>query len=95
VVVDVVTNRLANLHNELMTLLEQPEKMRFPDGTPISTTAYRPARRAEGGDQIDLWPVALTVGQELPVMPLALRGGATVPVELEITYTEARQRSRL
>src|SRR2546423_1180569 len=33
--------------------------------------------------QIDLWMNPLTVAQNLPVMPLALRGGPTLPVDLE------------
>jgi hypothetical protein len=56
--------------------------------------AYRPARRKDG-DQIDCWTAPLAVGQELPTMPLALRGGPTLPLELEATYMEARRRSRL
>jgi len=42
-----------------------------------------------------LWPKLLTVGQPLPVLPLALRNAITLPVDLEETYDEARRRSRL
>jgi hypothetical protein len=34
-------------------------------------------------------------GQALPELPLALRNAGVVPVHLEATYTEARQRSRM
>ena len=34
----------------------------------------------------------LALGQPLPLLPLALRGAFFVPVDLEATYTEARQR---
>ena len=37
----------------------------------------------------------LTVGCSLPLLPLALRGGLIVPLDLDATYTAARQRSRL
>jgi hypothetical protein len=37
----------------------------------------------------------LTVGQPLPTLPLALRGAFLVPVNLEATYMETRQHSRL
>gem|GEM_PF-5535882 len=37
----------------------------------------------------------LALGQPLPVLPLALRNAGVVPVDLETTYTEACQRSRL
>jgi len=56
--------------------------------------AYRPVRRQEQ-DQIDLWPVGLSAGGPLPVLPLALRGTQPVPLDLETTYNEACQRSRL
>jgi Protein of unknown function (DUF4058) len=94
IVVDVVTERLANLHDELMRLMEQPETTHFPPEALLYAVAYRPARR-EAGDQIDCWPTPLAVGRALPVLPLALRGGPTLPLDLEATYTEARRRSRL
>jgi hypothetical protein len=94
VIVDVVTDRLANLHNELLRLLGQPEAARMPGEAELYAVAYRPARRA-AGDQIDCWPVPLAVGQALPTLPLALRDGPTLPVDLELTYSQARRISRL
>jgi hypothetical protein len=95
IVVDVVSNRRANLHNELIDLLRQPATFAFPGGGYLYTAAYRPAHR-DIGDQIDIWPVSLSPGEPLPIMPLALRGvSVPVRVDLEATYTEARQRSLL
>ncbi len=94
VIVDVVTERLANLHNELIDLLEQPETFRFADETLLYAASYRPSRRTTG-DQIEMWLNPLGVGQTLPTVPLALRGAVTVPVELEATYTEVLRDSRL
>jgi hypothetical protein len=37
----------------------------------------------------------LTIGGPLPTLPLALRGFRAVPLELEASYNEACQRSRL
>ncbi len=37
----------------------------------------------------------LAVGQPLPTLPLALRGVGCVPLALDASYTEARQRSLL
>ncbi len=93
-IVDVVTSRLANLHDELMRLLDHDASARFPAATPIYASAYRPARRGTS-DQIDVWLTPLGVGESLPTMPLALRGGATVRLELETTYAAVRERSRL
>lgn len=94
VVVDVVTDRLTNLHDELMQSMEQDARFAFPGGSRLYAVAYRPARR-EAGDQIDCWPHPLEVGQPLPTVPLALRGGPTLPLDLEAPYMEARRRSRL
>jgi hypothetical protein len=95
VVVDVVTSRRANLHDEVVDLMRHPEQLRFPGQPDLYAAAYRPVRRA-AGDQIDVWPVPLALGQPLPALPLYLRGvDAPVRVDLEASYTEARQRSRL
>jgi hypothetical protein len=95
IVVDIVTNRLANLHNELIGLLgHEEERYLLPSSAATYAVAYRPSRRSSG-DQIELWPEALTLGQPLPVLPLALRNAGVVPVDLEDTYQEACHRSRL
>jgi hypothetical protein len=94
VIVDIVTERLANLHNELIDLLEQPETFRFADEMPLYAASYRPSRRTTG-DQVEMWLNPLGVGQSLPTVPLALRGAATVPVDLEATYAEVLRDSRL
>jgi len=94
VVVDVVTNRLANLHNGIMRMLAQGGRFLLPDEASTYAVAYRPSRQPSG-DQMELWPQQLAVGQVLPTMPLALRNAGIVPVDLESTYCEARQRSRL
>lgn len=94
IVADIVTGRTANLHNELMTFIGQGEPFLLPSDASVYAAAYRPSRPPEG-DRVQLWPVPLAIGQPLPVLPLALRGSVTVPVDLEATYTEARRRSRL
>jgi hypothetical protein len=94
VVADIVTSRRANLHNDLVRLLGQPEACTFPADTPLYASAYRPARRQES-NRIDTWLMPLAVGGALPVLPLALRGGGCVPLDLEAAYTRARQLSRL
>jgi len=94
IVVDIVTNRLANLHNEIMGLLGHGDPFLLTPGATTYAAAYRPSRQASG-DQMELWPRPLSLGEPLPVLPLALRNAAVVPVDLEETYTEARQRSRL
>jgi hypothetical protein len=94
VIVDIVTDRHANLHNELIRLMGQEQRFMLPDDVWLYSVAYRPARRDEVS-QIEMWPAALTVGGPLPLLPLALRRTGFVPVDLEATYMDARQRSRL
>jgi Protein of unknown function (DUF4058) len=94
IVVDIVTNRLANLHNEVMGLFGRGEPFVLPPAVTTYAVAYRPSRQPSA-DQIELWPRALSLGQALPVLPLALRNAGVVPVDLEETYGEARERSRL
>lgn len=91
IIVDVVTERRANLHDEMVGLIIG-NAPRFP-GTPATyAAAYRPFRRGDE-DKVGVWPEALTVGASLPVLPLWLRDvDAAVPVDLEAAYTEARQR---
>lgn len=94
IVVDVVTNRLTNLHNEVVALLGHAAPFTLAPATTTYAVAYRPSRQRTG-DQIELWPVPLHPGDPLPVLPLALRNAGVVPVDLEETYTQACRRSRL
>lgn len=90
-VVDIVSTRQANLHDQLLALLGQPGVASSPL---MYAAAYRPVRR-DGQNLIDVWLAALTLGKELPTMPLALRGESCVPVDLEASYTRAREDSAL
>jgi hypothetical protein len=94
VIVDIVTERHANLHDGLIRFLEQPPQFEIPEQTLVYTVSYRPTRRSTG-DQIELWPIPLALGQPLSIVPLALRGVATIPVDLETTYTTTCQDCRL
>jgi hypothetical protein len=94
VIVDIVTSRRANLHDELMALLGHNVGFVFPTATYLYATAYRPAHR-EDRNEIDLWRESLALGQSLPMLPLAVRGLGCLPIDLDATYTEARKRGRI
>lgn len=94
VIVDVVTSRLANLHNETMRLLDRPAENQLPDSAALYAVAYRPLRRGDE-DQVDTWSKELAVGQPMPDMPLALGANLVVPVTLEAAYEDACRRRRL
>jgi hypothetical protein len=94
IVLDIVTSRHFNLHNELIESLRLADPFTMPGDAFLYAVAYRPVRRQEA-DQIDVWPAPLTVGAALPLLPLALRGSRAVPVDLDATYLDACQRSGL
>jgi hypothetical protein len=94
VVVDIVTNRSANLHNETIELLGHGDPFLLAPGVHTYAVAYRPSRQP-AGDQIEIWPEPLAIGRELPVLPLGLRNAGVVPVDLGAAYAEARRRTRL
>jgi Protein of unknown function (DUF4058) len=94
IVVDIVTTRHANLHDELMALLGHGAGFAFPTPAPLYATAYRPTHRQQR-NEIDLWREPLALGQPLPTLPLAVRGLGSLPIDLEGTYMEARKRGRI
>jgi hypothetical protein len=94
VILDIVTARQFNLHNELVRLLDLDASFAMDAGAFLYAVAYRPARRQDTS-QIDVWPHTLLLDGTLPMVPLALRGAGAVPLDLESTYSDARQRSRL
>lgn len=94
IVLDVVTNRHGNLHNEMVDLMRCESTFHFGREESLYAVGYRPIRR-ESADLVDLWPTELFLGQLLPTLPLYLRGDVCVPVELEASYSDARRRLRL
>jgi hypothetical protein len=94
IIVDVVASRPANLHNDLVDLLGLEARSQMASEQPMYTVAYRPLHEMNA-DRIETWPVALTLGQPLPTMPLSLAADFCVPVDLEAAYREACQRRRV
>jgi hypothetical protein len=88
VIIDVVTNRLVNLHNQLMKFIGgTPQTLLV--GDPASYVAsYRPVHR-DTRNEIDTWPYPVALESALPTTPFALRRGPTVMLDLESTYMEA------
>ncbi len=93
-IVDVVTTRRANLHNEIVRLLDLPADHLLPDDTPLYAVTYRPAVHQQK-TVLDLWRSPIMIGDPLPEMPLRLTGELFVPVDLEAAYWETCRRRRL
>jgi hypothetical protein len=94
IIVDIVTNRRANLHNEILELMDGADSLRLSPESSLYAVAYRPLRRGKE-DIIDVWRSPLALGRALPILPLGLRADLAVPVDFEETYAEACLRKRL
>jgi hypothetical protein len=94
VIVDVVTDRHAHFHDEIIELLELDASFRSPIKSPLYAASYRTVHR-ENTEQIDVWVEALRTGTALPTVPLHIQGFRTIPLDLEAAYTDARKRLRL
>src|SRR5262249_20113162 len=83
-IVDVVTDRHANLHDDLMARVAGGADAM---GGHLYATAYRPTGK-NGTGELTIWRELLALGSPLPTMPLWLYGGFCVPARLEETYDQ-------
>jgi hypothetical protein len=90
VVVDAATQRPADLHGELLG------RFGVQGAAPgaLYAAAYHPFSNA-GETSLETWQEPLAVGRPLPTMPLCLRGGLSVPVELGTAYARACRELRV
>jgi hypothetical protein len=94
VLIDIVTGRQANLHNEVVQVMKNEARFLLPSTLNLYAVAYRPVHRRQEA-VIDLWPAPLSLGQALPTQPLFLDDQLCLPVDLEATYMEACRRLKL
>lgn len=94
VTVDVVTERNANLHEDISNALHLPDSLDWSSPTGLSAICYR-LLRVEGKERLEMWPHVLTLGAELPTVPLWLEPNLAVPLELELTYTNTCESLRI
>jgi len=92
VVVDIVTSRRANLHAALLERLSAGSPDVLQSG--LYAAAYQTVRH-NGQSNLRVWQEELAVGRPLPTLPLWLRDGPCVPVELEATYEQTCRELRL
>ncbi len=86
VIVDIVTARTANLHQELFaTLGVKSRRAAWRSPTGLYAVAYRPVT-ARKAPRVEVWPESLALGEALPVMPLWLALDLCVPLRLEESY---------
>ena len=86
-IVDVVTERKANLAVELARLLHSDVQSQFGKSE-LYAVACRVAG-ANAGTQLEMWPELLQIGRELPTLPLWIGPEFSLPLDLEESYTAA------
>jgi hypothetical protein len=94
IIVDIVTSCRANMHNEVLRLMEAGDALELPPEKYLYAVAYRPLPKGTA-DTIEAWRSHLALGQNLPTLPLGLRADLAIPIDFEATYAEACQRKRL
>lgn len=95
-IVDVVTNRRANFHAQLLKRFGvEPNDVAVNVTQPGVLYACRYHPLARDREELDVWEERLLVGQPLPTLPLLLLGGPTVPLNLNATYERACREQRI
>ena len=85
IIVDVVTERTANLHVALADTLGLAHPLAWGSPSQLYAVAYRPTQAA-AAQRLEAWPEALAVGAALPTMPLWLSEALCLPLALEESY---------
>src|SRR5439155_3239807 len=85
IIVDVVTERTANLHAALVDILGLAQSLAWCAPSDLYAVAYRPTQSANA-QRLDVWSEALAVGATLPTMPLWLSDALCLPLALEESY---------
>jgi hypothetical protein len=84
-IIDVLTERQANPHAELVDLLRLLPEFSWRSPTNLSAITYR-TQPTRDVTRLLAWPEALQVGTPLPTMPLWLSEELCLPLALEDSY---------
>jgi hypothetical protein len=94
IVLDTVTTRRANLHEDIARALEAENMLAWDSPTLLYGIAYRTASR-QVQTQVEAWPEKIALGEELPTLPLWIRSDMCLPLPLEMSYTTACRSLRI
>lgn len=95
VIIDVVTERKANLHDELLNIItEGTSDLGAPERLQLYASSYRPIER-NGQPSLDIWQEKISIGDSLPTMPFWLRGNNCLPLELDSIYERTCKEQRI
>jgi hypothetical protein len=90
IVVDLVTNRKADLHAELVKRVTGLQIA----PSELWAAAYRPWQEGEQTN-VQIWHQALAIGTPLPTLPFWLKDGPCIKLDLEATYQRTLQDQRM
>lgn len=90
VMVDIVTELRANLHALLMERIGDSDER----GAELFASSYRPLAKADHAE-LAIWYEPLRVGAALPPLPLFLKNGPRVRVNLAETYAQTCEELRI
>lgn len=87
-VVDVATERPADLHAAILREMNLSPEDLLPRPAPLFAASYRGVTEADRL-RLEIWAEPLAVGAAIPTIPLWLGPDLAVPLELESAYVEA------
>lgn len=90
-IVDIVTNCDADLHGQL---LQRFGISAVAQRVSLFAASYHPIGRGSN-PTLEIWHEPLSIGGALPTMPLYLKNGPLMPVDLSATYQQALKAVRI
>jgi hypothetical protein len=87
-IVDIVSDRLANLYAELLARIDQADPRLGADPSPLYAVTLRRRKPKKKRPLLDVWYFPLTVGHPLPTIPLWLSPTLRIDLPLEPSYQE-------
>jgi Protein of unknown function (DUF4058) len=95
IIVDVVTTRKTNFHQELLQRLKSKQNLLLPEPPEeLYAAAYHPIANADQVN-LDIWYETFAVGDRLPTMPLWLNADLCFPLMLQETYEQTCRSQRI
>lgn len=97
IVIDILATPAFNLHNQLLRAMHATDGYidAAPD-RPLYCAAYRTCHHEDVAlGEVEIWAETLTVGDNLPELPLYITSEVSVPVHLERSYTRVCQVLRI
>jgi hypothetical protein len=95
IVIDVVTERSGNLQAELLQMLGLSLTVPGQAAKELYACAYRTRPGEENALQLDVWAELLSIGSDLPTLPLWIQPDQCLPLDLEQTYRTACSNRRI